>query len=313
MNIDERRQGANTSMSPTTDTSVFSRNAPSTNNTNPAGIKNLKSELDINPQTPLRFSLVEFLLVSVCVGLGAMALLLLERREIVILVIASTIILLLLLLLNRQSLSDYRRFSKQRQNQAKAELYNRLFGNEIADESVNLMRGRAIQYSQELIDDYKGVRTNSRNIYYSFQISTIILSGVTPILVLLDKVDIQVVWMKWLPVIFPAIASIVTSLATSFPFQENWMAANRAVELLEAEQEKFILGVTPAYRFLNLPDDSQRKQKVQESVESFIAKVNQIHLKQFLQETTVAEVAKTKEAVAHEVSAQLKTTSTAKI
>lgn len=269
-------------------------------------IKTTQGELDGEPKTPLRFSLVEFLLISVCIGLGAVALLLLERREIVVLAIASTIILILLLLLNRRSLGDYRRFSKQKQNQVKAELYSRLFGNAIADESINLMRGRAIQYSQELIDDYKETRTNSRNIYYLFQISTIILSGVTPILVLLDKVDIQVSWIKWLPVIFPAIASIVTSLATSFPFQENWMAANRAVELLEAEQEKFILGVTPSYRFFDLPEGGQRKQKVQESVESFIAKVNQIHLKQFLQESTEVEVAKSKEVVANEVSAQLK-------
>ncbi|NER00634.1 MAG: DUF4231 domain-containing protein [Cyanothece sp. SIO2G6] len=150
------------------------------------------------------------------------------------------------------------------------------------------MRARAVQYSQDLIDDYKNVRRNSRNIYYIFQISTIILSGVTPILVLLDKVDIQVAWIKWLPVIFPAIASIVTSLATSFPFQENWMAANRAVELLEAEQEKFILGVTAAYRLSTTASspgqEPQRKRRLQESVDSFIAKVNQIHLKQFVQE-----------------------------
>ena len=255
---------------------------------------NLQESFQVKPEMPFRFRLFEFLLISVCIGLGAVTILLLERREVVIFALASAIIIVLLLLLNRRSLKDYLRLSKQQQNQIKAELYSRLFGNVIADESINLMRGRAIQYSQELIDDYKGTRKTSRTIYYSFQISTIVLSGVTPILVLLDKVDIQVLWIKWLPIVFPAIASIVTSLATSFPFQENWMAANRAVELLEAEQEKFILGVTPSYRFFDLPDENQRKRKVQESVESFIAKVNQIHLKQFLQEATEAEVTKAK-------------------
>ncbi|MGK7890563.1 MAG: DUF4231 domain-containing protein [Leptolyngbyaceae cyanobacterium] len=245
--------------------------------------------LTVEPDTPLRFSLVEFLLVSICIGLGATSVLLLERREIIILVVASTIILLLLLLLNRKSLGDYRQFARQRSLQRKAELYSSLYGGAIADDAMNLMRARAVQYSQDLIDDYKNNRRNSRNIYYIFQISTIVLSGVTPILVLLDKVDIQVAWIKWLPVIFPAIASIVTSLATSFPFQENWMAANRAVELLEAEQEKFILGVTPAYRLADKTNDTvdqrtKRKQRLQESVDSFIAKVNQIHLKQFVQE-----------------------------
>ena len=55
-------------------------------------------------------------------------------------------------------------------------------------------------------------------------------------------------WFKWLPVIFPAVASIVASIVTSFPFQENSVAANTTVELLEAEQEKFVLGVTETYR-----------------------------------------------------------------
>jgi hypothetical protein len=57
--------------------------------------------------------------------------------------------------------------------------------------------------------------------------------------------------------------------------------ANTAVELLEAEQEKFILGVTQPYRFYDLPDEAQRKQKVQESIENFITQVNTIHLRQF--------------------------------
>ena len=268
-------------------------------NTLPQSEPNTK--VNAQPKTPLRFSIVEFMLISICVGLGATCLILLEKREVVILAIASAIIIFLLLVFNRQLLGDYKRVSKEQNNQINVELYSRLFGNAIADESINLMRGRAVQYSQELIDDYKQVRRNSRNIYYTFQISTIILSGVTPILVLLDKVDVNIPWIKWMPVIFPAIASIVTSLATSFPFQENWVAANRAVELLEAEQEKFILGVTPSYRFFDLADEAERKQKVQESVESFIGKVNQIHLKQFLQESTAAEVANTKEAVASEL------------
>jgi hypothetical protein len=84
-----------------------------------------------------------------------------------------------------------------------------------------------------------------------------------------------------LPVIFPAIASIATSISTSFPFQKIWVNANTVVELLEAEQEKFILGVTPAYRFYDLPDEAQRKQKMQESIENLITQVNTIHLKQF--------------------------------
>ncbi|HEY9710621.1 MAG TPA: DUF4231 domain-containing protein, partial [Oculatellaceae cyanobacterium] len=85
---------------------------------------------------------------------------------------------------------------------------------------------------------------------------------------------------KWLPVIFPAIASIVASIVTSFPFQENWISANTTVELLEAEQEKFILGVTQPYRCYDVDDDSQRQQKAKQAIENFITQVNTIHLKQ---------------------------------
>ena len=110
------------------------------------------------------------------------------------------------------------------------------------------------------------------------------LSSLTPILVLLDKVEVSIPAIKWLPVIFPAIAAIVTSISTSFPLQENWVSSNTAVELLEAEQEKFILGVTADYRFYELANDQhQQKQKVLQSVESFMLQVNQIHLKQVQQ------------------------------
>ncbi|NJL84026.1 MAG: DUF4231 domain-containing protein [Chloroflexaceae bacterium] len=134
-----------------------------------------------------------------------------------------------------------------------------------------------MQYSQDLIDDYKRLRRNSRNIYYSSQFLTIVLSGLTPILVLLDKLDLSITWIKWLPVIFPAIASIVASGTTSFPFQENAIKANAAVESLEAEQEKFVLGVTPLYRCFDITDEILRQQQV---IENYINQINEIHLKQ---------------------------------
>lgn len=256
----------------------------STNDAPPAETTQLSSSLEsvafLEPKNPLIFGVINIFLVSACVIAGAVIFLFAERKEIVVYSVVSIIIICLFLFLNRRLFNDSRRNEKQKDNLRKAKLYSVLFGNTIADESSDIMRQRAIQYCQELIDDYKTVRWQSRTLYYVFQISTIVLSGVTPILVLLDKVDINVSWIKWLPVIFPAIAAIVTSLSTSFPLQENWVAANTAVELLEAEQEKFILGVTSAYRFFDLPDEAQRKRKVQESVESFITQVNKIHLKQ---------------------------------
>ncbi|NET62468.1 MAG: DUF4231 domain-containing protein [Symploca sp. SIO2E6] len=148
-------------------------------------------------------------------------------------------------------------------------------------------REQALEYSQNLIQDYVKVRQTSRNFYYIFQLSTIVLSGVTPILVLVDK-QVDVPYLKWLPVICPAIAAVVTSVATSFPFQERWVNANRVVEKLEAEQEKFILGVTQPYRAFALEaSDEDRRKKLKLSIENFIIEVNKIHLQQV--ETAVSK------------------------
>lgn len=111
----------------------------------------------------------------------------------------------------------------------------------------------------------KKTRNIARSLYYFLQISTVILSGVTPILVLVDKLETGQPWLKWLPVICPAVASIVASIVTSFPFQKNWVTANTIVELLEAEQEKFILGITPAYRCYDVVGDLEQQQKSQSS------------------------------------------------
>jgi hypothetical protein len=163
----------------------------------------------------------------------------------------------------------------------KAELYTYLLtNNPDGKNSISPAREKALMYSQELIEDYKSTRRNARNIYYVFQILTVVLSGVTPILVLVDKLEAGQSWLKWLPVICPAVASIVASIVTSFPFQENSVSANTIVELLEAEQEKFILGVTPAYRCYDIADDTEREQKARTAIENFINEVNNIHLKQ---------------------------------
>ena len=149
-----------------------------------------------------------------------------------------------------------------------------------AQKRASIARIRALRYCQELIDDYKRTRRNSRNIYYSSQISTTILSGITPILVVVERLDSGPIWFKWLPVVFPAIAAIVSSIVTSFPFQEKWIEANKTVELLEAEQEKFILGITEPYRSYDVADTKLRQTRSKQSIENFIAKVNSIHLKQ---------------------------------
>lgn len=158
-----------------------------------------------------------------------------------------------------------------------------------AQKRASIARIRALRYCQELIEDYKNTRRNSRNIYYISQISTTILSGITPILVVVERLDTGPTWFKWLPVLFPALAAIISSIVTSFPFQEKWIEANKVVELLEAEQEKFILGITEPYRSYDVADAAQQQVRLKQSIENFIGKVNSIHLNQ-IQEMSAEKV-----------------------
>ncbi len=185
---------------------------------------------------------------------------------------------LFLFLLNQQ----FSKSSNQSNLTQKAELYNYLSAdkNFVENNPLTPAREKALQYCHELIEDYKKIRGSSRTLYYTLQLATVIFSGITPILVLVDKLDIGISWFKWLPVIFPAAASIVASIVTSFPFQENSVAANTTVELLEAEQEKFILGVTEFYRCYDIGDETQRQLKAKQAIENFIIQVNNIHLNQ---------------------------------
>lgn len=198
---------------------------------------------------------------------------------------------LFLFLLNKKLLADYKQLSLETNLTRKAEIYKYLLADKasVFDNMVAPAREKALQYCQELIDDYKKTRKNARNIYYIAQLATIVLSGLTPILVLLDKMGSSPSWLEWFPVICPAIAAIVSSIVTSFPFQQEWISANATVELLEAEQEKFVLGVTKSYRCYEVKDEEKRQTKVKKSIENFIIQVNNIHLKQVQPEGQMEE------------------------
>lgn len=237
---------------------------------------------------PLKVIEYLFLTAFVCSGIITFVI----PNNIVVIADAVSIALFIFVsLINKQLFHTYTSLAKELELKNKAESY--IINNDLratklylvnnthtTKNPINQAREKALQYSQELIDDYKKTRNQSRNLYYAFQMATIILSGVTPILVLVDKLITEQAVLMWLTVICPAFASIVASVATSFPFQENLIAANTAVELLEAEQEKFVLGVTPPYRCYDT-SESEQEQKARQAIENFIVQVNNIHLKQF--------------------------------
>lgn len=228
---------------------------------------------------------VEYLLLAAFFSIGIFIIFYLEDKTVVTTGVISLTISFFLLLINRELVQDVKKSINQCEITRKAQLYAYLLNNNFSNkDTATLTRGKALQYCQDLIEDYKRVRSSARNLYYGLQIATVILSGVTPILVLVDKLEAGQAWLKWLPVLCPAIASIVASIVTSFPFQKNSIAANTAVELLEAEQEKFILGVTPSYRCYDVSDETQQQQKASQALEYFIVQVNNIHLNQLQQQ-----------------------------
>jgi Protein of unknown function (DUF4231) len=235
----------------------------------------------------LFLKLIDYLLAAVFISAAIIIYFDSSNQEYVVAGSAALAIAIFLFLLNRSSVNNAQKEAQKSDFEKKAEIYTSLLthSNSLENNTIIPARAKALEYCQDLINDYKKVRNWARNLYYVLQISTVVLSGVTPILVLVDKLEAGQAWLKWLPVICPALASIVASIVTSFPFQKNAVAANTIVELLEAEQEKFILGITPAYRCYDVIDESEQQQRISQSVEQFITQVNNIHLQQVQQAT----------------------------
>lgn len=229
---------------------------------------------------------LQYLLLATFICICLLTFILPEDKLLFIGAAVALSLFLFIFLTDRQLFQESVKKATQNEFEQKAQLYACLFSanNATENRSIDIARAKALKYCQELIDDYKKTRGTSRNIYYTFQLATVVLSGITPILVLVDKLEAGQAWLKWLPVICPAIASIVASIVTSFPFQENWISANTTVESLEAEQEKFVLGLTPAYRCYDIADPVQRQQMSKMAIENFINQVNSIHLNQVEQQ-----------------------------
>ncbi len=268
-------------------------------NKNQTPISDTFENLSSQPEEKRLFTLkvIEYLLLAVFVSSVLFISFYSTDKTVVIYGTISLTILFFLLLINRQVFQDSKKLADKSELARKAELYTYLLANNNSwnQNTQTLARKKALQYCQDLIDDYKRIKNVSRNFYYILQIATVILSGVTPILVLVDKLEAGQAWLKWLPVLCPALASILASIVTSFPFQKNSIAANTAVELLEAEQEKFILGVTQPYRCYDVADEIQQQQKASQALEYFIVQVNNIHLNQ-VQQASETQSEKTESA-----------------
>jgi ABC-type multidrug transport system fused ATPase/permease subunit len=234
----------------------------------------------------LTLKIIDKLLIAVLLLISILAISFSDNQKLVLYGVISLCFVLILFIINRQLFQESQQAVSQYEAKKKAEIYTYLL-NDSSWQLKNFtpVKAKALEYCQNLINDYKRVRDLSRTIYYILQITTVVFSGITPILVLVDKIEAGQTWLKWLPVICPAIASILASIVTSFPFQKNWVAANTVVERLEAEEEKFVLGVTQPYRLCDISDEVQQQKNVSQALEYFIQQVNNIHFEQVQQNT----------------------------
>ncbi|MDB9448148.1 DUF4231 domain-containing protein [Anabaena sp. CS-542/02] len=232
----------------------------------------------------LTLKIIDKLLIALLLLISIIAISFSDNQKLVLYSIISLCLVLVVFIINRQLFQESQQAVSQHEAKKKAEIYTYLL-NDSSWQLKNFtpVKAKALEYCQNLINDYKRVRDLSRTIYYVLQITTVVFSGITPILVLVDKIEAGQTWLKWLPVICPAIASILASIVTSFPFQKNWVAANTVVERLEAEEEKFVLGVTQPYRLCDISDEVQQQKNVSQALEYFIQQVNNIHFEQVQQ------------------------------
>ncbi|MBD2518245.1 DUF4231 domain-containing protein [Nostoc sp. FACHB-973] len=129
------------------------------------------------------------------------------------------------------------------------------------EESHKHSREKAITYCKDLIEYYKSCRKSFRNAWYGSQAATVLLSAVTPLLILGKAPPV-------LQAIPPTLASITGGLAV-FRWRENWIIGKSTQEAIEAELIAFEIGVTEFYR---VSDDK--------AVDNFITRINTLHLDQ---------------------------------
>lgn len=91
----------------------------------------------------------------------------------------------------------------------------------------------ALEYCQGLIKWYEDTKTSQRHAYWASQISIIVLSGITPILILVGNIP------AILQAIPPAIVTIIIGLSGVFQWKENYLRFAYTSQALKSEKIRF--------------------------------------------------------------------------
>jgi hypothetical protein len=96
-----------------------------------------------------------------------------------------------------------------------------------------LGRDRVVRHCEEYIAWYERVKRNTRRADYALQISTIVFSAITPLLILSPGVPLL---LQALPA---TIATVAASLQGVFKFRERYLGLALAAETLKAAKLRF--------------------------------------------------------------------------
>ena len=236
------------------------------------------------------FKILAYLSFVIAIGSGITIFVLPSEVKLLIVLLVSISLFIFFVFVNRELQRNYTKKLNDYNVLKATDMYINVSQLEDSPKITQITQGveTALSYTQRLIEENNKIGGQAKLLYYVLQIVTIIFSAVTPILVLVEKSETSPLWLKWLPVICPAIASIVASLSTSFPLEETWLSSRKAVDNLEAEKEKFLLGVTVGYRIPRNAQEKERYKMTRDAMAKFINKVSTIHLKQ-LQDQEKAE------------------------
>jgi len=89
-------------------------------------------------------------------------------------------------------------------------------------------RTKALARYQSQVDFYEKTKKDARVRYYLLQLTAIISSAITPLLIVASV-------ERWIQVAAPTVATISAGLLAAGQFKESWLRRARAVEALKSE------------------------------------------------------------------------------
>lgn len=119
------------------------------------------------------------------------------------------------------------------------------------------------------INQYEKEKTLNKRFHYTSQGMIIVLTGITPLLLIMKLPDVY-------PALSSALASITAGLSSSFKFRDKYELHKSSLESLEIEIENFNLG-TGRYYYKEDPNNKAAQDKIKNN--DFMCCIDAIHQK----------------------------------